>query len=150
MKKLSITVAALSAAAVALLTISPASAATGKQWDGQDPSLSGCGNTGRVVKTANLNSPINGKVGTIELWWSSSCQTNWTEIHTVTDGSGTISVYTADGRANTFPYRAGNGGHHWGNMLWANNMCAWGSATVKWNGGAGGQNGSGTTAKACG
>lgn len=134
----------------ALVLLSPTAAqAAAKPYDHQDPYRSGCGNSARVVKTAAITSRANGRVGTVKLMWSGRCQTNWIEINTVTSGSGQISLHTADGRSDTFRYRAGNRGRHWGDMLWAKDMCAWGSATVQWNGGRGGQNGYGTTPKAC-
>ncbi|MER6514658.1 DUF2690 domain-containing protein [Nonomuraea sp. NPDC001636] len=141
---------AIGALAAALVAVSPASAqAAAKPYDHQDPYKSGCGNSARVVKTAAINSRINGKVGTIKLMWSGKCKTNWTEISTASSATGSINIYTADGRSDRFAFHAGNGGRHWGNMLWANNMCAWGGAAVQWNGGRGGQNGSGSTSKAC-
>ncbi|MEV0348810.1 DUF2690 domain-containing protein [Nonomuraea sp. NPDC050680] len=149
--KLRVTAIAVGAVAAALLTISPASAqATAKPYDHKDPYTTGCGNSAKIVKTGSITSRANGKVGTIQLWWSGRCKTNWIEIRTATSASGSINVYTADGRYDRFAFKKGNGGRHWGNMLWANNMCAWGGASVQWNGGRGGQNGAGTTAKACG
>ncbi|TDC06786.1 DUF2690 domain-containing protein [Nonomuraea longispora] len=134
--------------AAALFAGSPANAQA-KPYDHQDPYKSGCGNSARVVKSAKIKSRANGTVGTIKLMWSGKCKTNWTEIKVGTTMSGTISVYARDGRSDSFTYKAGNGGRHWGDMIWANNMCAWGSASVKWGGGRGGQNGSGTTGQAC-
>ncbi|MEV1246879.1 DUF2690 domain-containing protein [Nonomuraea sp. NPDC050022] len=149
--KFRVTAIAVGAVAAALLTISPASAqATAKPYDHKDPYQTGCGNSAKIVKTGSINSRANGKVGTIQLWWSGRCKTNWIEIKTATSASGSISVYTEDGRYDRFAFKKGNGGRHWGNMLSANNMCAWGGASVQWNGGRGGQNGAGSTAKACG
>ncbi|MEO3798783.1 DUF2690 domain-containing protein [Nonomuraea sp. B1E8] len=137
-------------AAAALFAGSPANAQAAKPYDHQDPYKSGCGNSARAVKTAKIKSRAHGTIGTIKLMWSGRCKTNWTEIKVGASMSGTIKVYARDGRYDTFSYKAGNGGRHWGDMIWANNMCAWGSATAQWGGGRGGQNGSGTTAKACG
>ncbi|MFB4282730.1 DUF2690 domain-containing protein [Nonomuraea sp. MTCD27] len=143
-------VAAIAIGAMTLLAGSPAHAqAALKPYDHQDPYRSGCGNSARAVKSATIKSRAHGQVGTIKLMWSGRCKTNWIEIRTGTSMRGSISVYAADGRYDTFRFKAGNGGRHWGDMLWANNMCAWGSASVQWGGGNGGQNGSGTTGKAC-
>lgn len=143
-------VAAIAVGAVTLLAGSPAQAqAALKPYDGQDPYRSGCGNSARVVKTAKIKSRVHGELGTIKLMWSGRCQTNWTEIKTASSARGTINIYTADGRHNRFSFRAGNGGRHWGDMLWAKDMCAWGSVSIQWNGGNGGQNAQGTTGKAC-
>ncbi|MCK2221136.1 YjfA family protein [Actinomadura sp. ATCC 31491] len=149
--KLRVVATAVGAAAVTLLAGSPAvaQAAALKPYDHKDPYRSGCGNSARAVRTAPINSRANGRVGTIKLMWSGKCKTNWTEITTATSASGMISVYR-NGASDTFHFKKGNGGRHWGNMLYANNVCAWGSATVQWNGGRGGQNGSGSTGKACG
>lgn len=149
--KFRVTAIAVGAVAAALLTVSPVSAqTTAKPYDHQDPYKSGCGNSAKIVKTGSINSRLDGKVGTIQLWWSGRCKTNWVEIKTATSAHGTISVYTGDGRYDQFSFKKGNGGRHWGNMLWANNMCAWGGAGIQWGTGQGGQNGAGTTPKACG
>ncbi|MEV0382210.1 DUF2690 domain-containing protein [Nonomuraea sp. NPDC050643] len=136
--------------AATLLAGSPANAqAALKPYDHKDPYKSGCGNSARTVRTATINSKANGQVGTIKLMWSGKCKTNWIEVSTATSARGTISVYAADGRYDRFSFKPGNKGRHWGNMIWANNMCAWGGVSVQWNGGKGGQNGAGTTSKAC-
>lgn len=147
--KFRVAATAMGAVAAVLLAGSPASAQA-KPYDHQDPAKSGCWNAAKVVRSAKINSRANGQVGTIRLWWSGRCKTNWIEVRTATSASGTINVYAADGRYDRFSFKKGNKGRHWGNMIWANNMCAWGSASVQWNGGRGGQNGSGTTSKACG
>ncbi|NRQ36170.1 DUF2690 domain-containing protein [Nonomuraea sp. NN258] len=148
--KVRVAASVIGAVATAVLAVTPVSAqAAAKPYDHQDPYKSGCGNSARVVKTAAIKSKINGKVGTIKLMWSGRCKTNWIEISTASSVSGSINLYTADGRHDRFAFRKGNGGRHWGNMLWANNMCAWGGAAVQWGGGNGGQYGSGTTGKAC-
>ncbi|GAA3525820.1 hypothetical protein GCM10022419_000680 [Nonomuraea rosea] len=149
--KLRVVATAIGVAAVALFAASPANAqVAAHRYDHKDPYKSGCGNAARVVKTGKINSRANGQVGTIKLMWSGKCQTNWIEISTATSAHGIISVYTEDGRYDKFSFKAGNRGRHWGNMVWAKDMCAWGGASVQWNGGRGGQNGAGTTAKACG
>ncbi|GAB2917195.1 DUF2690 domain-containing protein [Nonomuraea fastidiosa] len=144
-------VLAVAIGAAAILASSPANAqAALKPGDHKDPYKSGCGNSARAVRTANISSRVHGTVGTIKLMWSGKCQTNWTEIKVGSSMVGTIHVYTADGRHNSFRFKAGNGGRHWGDMLWGKDMCAWGSAFVQWGGGRGGQNAQGTTSKACG
>ncbi|MEU6790448.1 DUF2690 domain-containing protein [Nonomuraea wenchangensis] len=148
--KLRVAATAIGAAAVTILAGSPAHAqAALKPYDHQDPYRSGCGNSARVVRTAAIKTRFNDKVGTVKLMWSGKCKTNWTEITTMSSASGTIRVYR-NGAYNTFQFKKGNGGRHWGNMLYANNVCAWGSASIQWNGGRGGQTGTGTTSKACG
>ncbi|WP_188191286.1 DUF2690 domain-containing protein [Nonomuraea sp. SYSU D8015] len=139
------------AAAMALVAGSPAHAQAAHRYDHKDPYRSGCGNSARVVETADIKSRIHGEVGTIKLMWSGKCKTNWVEIRTAKSATGTIRLYTGKGRTtkvakiDTFSFKKGNGGRHWGNMLYANNVCAWGSVSVQWNGGRGGQNGSGMT-----
>ncbi|GII90477.1 hypothetical protein Ssi02_07080 [Sinosporangium siamense] len=136
--------------AAALAVLSPTSAqAAAKPYDGQDPYRSGCAKTAREVRKAGIKSRIHGPVGTVRLMWSTKCKTNWVEVRTAASATGSISVYTKDGRSNTFRFKAGNKGRHWGDMLWANNMCAWGSVHVQWGGGKGGQNASGATGRAC-
>ncbi|MGW0801731.1 DUF2690 domain-containing protein [Nonomuraea sp. NPDC002799] len=146
-----VAITAIGAVAVALLAGSPAHAQTsGKRfYDHKDPYKAGCGNSASVVRQGAIKSRIDGQVGTIKLWWSGKCKTNWIEIKTATSVTGSITVRTQDGRADTFNFKAGNGGRHWGNMLEANNICAWGSTYVRWNGGRGGQYGTGSTPKAC-
>ncbi|MFC7589854.1 DUF2690 domain-containing protein [Nonomuraea antimicrobica] len=135
---------------MAIFAGSPAYAqAAPSRYDHKDPYRSGCGNAARVVKSANINGRVDGVVGTIKLMWSGKCQTNWTEVKVATSMRGIVHIYTADGRNGSFRFKAGNGGRHWGDMLGAKNMCAWGGVSVQWGTGAGGQNGQGTTAKAC-
>ncbi|MER6943249.1 DUF2690 domain-containing protein [Nonomuraea sp. NPDC000554] len=145
--KFRVAATAIGAIAAALLATSPAQAAA-RGYDHQDPYKSGCGNSARVVRTADLHNGAD-VVGTIQLMWSGKCKTNWVEIKTSERAHGTISVFTQDDRSDQFSYRAGNGGRHWGNMLRANNMCAWGQASAMWGGGQGHQNASGHTTKAC-
>ncbi|MFI6733952.1 DUF2690 domain-containing protein [Nonomuraea sp. NPDC050451] len=146
--KLRVTATVVGAVAAVLLAGGPANAQA-KPYDHQDPAKSGCWNSAKVVRSAVIKSRLEPNVGTIKLWWSGKCKTNWVEIRTASSATGTISVYAKDGRYDQFRFKAGNKGRHWGNMIWANNMCAWGSASIQWNGGRGGQNGSGTTGKAC-
>ncbi|MEV6031977.1 DUF2690 domain-containing protein [Nonomuraea sp. NPDC052116] len=146
--KLRVVATAVGALAAVLLAGGPANAQA-KPYDHQDPAKSGCWNSAKVVRTAPIKGRVDGEVGTIKLWWSFKCKTNWVEVRVPTSGSGIITVTAKDGRYDQFRYKKGNKGRHWGNMIWANNMCAWGSASVQWNGGRGGQNGAGTTGKAC-
>ncbi|MFJ2032404.1 DUF2690 domain-containing protein [Streptosporangium sp. NPDC087985] len=144
--KIRVTATAVAAVGLALFAASPVNAHT---YDHKDPYSTGCGNTASAVRTASINSPLDGKVGTVKLMWSSACQTNWTEISTATSARGTINLYTDRG-SDSFTFKEGNGGRHWGNMMYAPGVCAWGSVSVQWGSGGGGQNGSGTTTKACG
>ncbi|WP_171074285.1 DUF2690 domain-containing protein [Nonomuraea basaltis] len=142
--KLRVVATAIGAAAVALVVSSPASAQVVlSKYDHKDPYRSGCASVRRVVETAKINSRANGQVGTIRLMWSSKCKTNWIETTTPRSANGTISVYTAK-KHDSFSFKSGRS-KHWGNMLEANNVCAWGSVSIQWNGGRGGQNGSGAT-----
>ena len=123
--------------------------ASAHPYDGQDPYRSGCAkskvNTGRK---ASLKNEIGDRLGTIRLFYSRHCGTNWGEVSVGTSASGTITVYTST-KSRSFTYRPGNGGHHWGNMVYApSGVCAKATGTV--TAGAGRANkGSGTTAKAC-
>jgi hypothetical protein len=139
-----IAVAAVSTAAV--LTSLPASASS---LDGKDPYVTGCNSGAYSVKSGTITNQIGDPLGTIHLYWSPSCQTNWTEISVSSAGHGSVNVYTDDGRSALFSYSAGNGGHHWGNMLYAPGVCAWGTVTVI-NGTGTVNHGSGSTPKACG
>ncbi|MGV9775985.1 DUF2690 domain-containing protein [Streptosporangium sp. NPDC003464] len=144
--KIRVVTATVAAAGLALFAASPADAHT---YDHKDPYREGCARSAKVVRTAAVKTPARETVGTVRLMWSRSCKTNWTEVSTSSTASGTISVYTDRG-SDTFRFKAGNGGRHWGDMMYAPRICAWGSVRVRWNGGRGGQNGQGTTGKACG
>lgn len=138
--------AAAAAASTVVLTSLPASASS---LDGKDPYSTGCNSGAYSVKSAYINNQIGDALGTVYLYWSPSCKTNWTEIRVPTYGYGSANVYTDDGRSALFSYGAGNGGHHWGNMLYAPGVCAWGTGTVVTGTGTV-NHGSGSTVKACG
>jgi hypothetical protein len=131
--KLRVVTTAIGAAAVALIASSPASAQALSSYDHKDPYKEGCARGARVVETANFTSKGSGKVkGTsLKLMWSSKCKTNWIEAKTPYAATGTIFVRTADGRKDTFTFKSGRT-KHWGDMLSANNMCAWGGASIQW------------------
>lgn len=95
--KLRAVVTAVGAVAAALVVMSPAQAATAQArgYDHKDPYQTGCGNSARAVRTANINSQLEGKIGTIKLMYSFSCKTNWIEINTITAGYGSITVQNA-------------------------------------------------------
>ncbi|GAA1281017.1 hypothetical protein Psi02_66650 [Planotetraspora silvatica] len=138
--------AAAAAASVVVLTALPASASS---LDGKDPYSTGCNSSAYSVRSASIKNQIGDSLGSVYLYWSPTCKTNWTEVRVSTSGHGSVNVYTDDGRSALFSYSAGNGGHHWGNMLYAPGVCAWGTGTVV--AGTGTVNhGSGTTADACG
>ncbi len=140
------TAAAVAAASTVVLTSLPASASS---LDGKDPYTTGCDSGSYSVKSASIKNQLGDPLGTVYLYWSPGCKTNWSEVKVPTTGSGSVNVYTDDGRSALFSYSAGNGGHHWGNMLYAPGVCAWGQASV--GTGAGSVNhGSGSTARACG
>ncbi|WP_219463235.1 DUF2690 domain-containing protein [Nonomuraea rhizosphaerae] len=147
--KFRVTAVALGAAAAALLAASPAAAqTTASKYDHKDPYKSGCAGSSWVVKTGKIKSRANGTVGTIQLWWSAKCKTNWVRVKVPTNAWGSINVYS-NKKYDRFVFKKGNGGTHWGNMIEANNVCAWGGAAIQWGNGRGGQNGQGSTAKAC-
>ncbi|MFC4011505.1 DUF2690 domain-containing protein [Nonomuraea purpurea] len=135
------------AASVVLIAGSPAHAQAGpkQRYDHKDPYKAGCASTSRVVETAKLKSPMREEWGTVSLMWSRKCQTNWIKVKTSAKVTGTINLYTQDRRSDSFSFKKGNRGVHWGDMLWANDMCAWGSVTVQQNGGRGGQYATGST-----
>ena len=138
--------AAAAAASTVVLTSLPASASS---LDGKDPYSTGCNSGAYSVKSSYITNQLGDALGTAYLYWSPSCKTNWTEVKVPTYGYGSANVYTDDGRSALFSYSAGNGGHHWGNMLHAPGICAWGTGTVVT--GTGSVNhGSGSTARACG
>ncbi|WP_327087335.1 YjfA family protein [Nonomuraea sp. NBC_01738] len=114
--------------AVAALTASPAGAATaGHPYDGKDPYTAKCSSGSYAVRSAST------RAGTIKLMWSPRCGTNWTEIWVSPRKAGSIWVKRSGGKygyaVERFGYKAGRS-HHWGNMVYANNTCAWGSASV--------------------
>ncbi|MFI7699369.1 DUF2690 domain-containing protein [Nonomuraea sp. NPDC049480] len=118
-------------------------------YDGKDPYRSGCAKTKvNTGKKASLKNEVGDHLGTIRLFYSRHCGTNWGEVSVARSASGTITVYTST-KSRSFTYRPGNGGHHWGNMLYApSGVCAKATGTV--TAGTGRANkGSGTTAKAC-
>lgn len=120
-----IVVVAMATSSLVPLAALPASA---HQYDHLDPYATNCDNTGRAVRTGTMEDRNHNPVGTIKLMWSSSCQTNWTEIWVPSTASGTIWVRTDRGD-DSYTYSPGNGGHHWGDMMWAPGYCAWGTAT---------------------
>jgi hypothetical protein len=140
------------AAAAALATAGLAAAATpanAYSLDGKDPYTTGCHSGSSVVRTASIRNELQESMGTLSLYWSPTCKTNWSEVTVPNYGYGSVNVYTADGRSAIFNYSAGNGGHHWGNMLYASGICAHGTGTVVT--GTGRVNhGSGSTTNACG
>lgn len=134
--KLRVAATAIGAAAVALIASSPASAQTLSHYDHKDPYKTGCASGARVVETATINRRGYGSVGSLKLWWSSKCKTNWIEARTPRAATGTIFVRAADGRRDSFTFKSGRT-RHWGNMIMANNMCAWGGASIQWGGKSG-------------
>jgi len=127
-RKVALVVAAVAMATVGVTT--GASADVGVlALDHKDPYDTGCANTKSAVRTGTLTDRNGNPVGTIKLMWSTSCQTNWIEIWVPTTAYGNIWVRTSSKR-DDFAFKAGNGGHHWGNMLVAPGVCAWGGATT--------------------
>ncbi|SEF98839.1 Protein of unknown function [Nonomuraea solani] len=146
--KIRVAAVAVSAAAIStlLLNAGPASA---HPYDGKDPYRSGCAASKVYTgKSASLKNEIGDVLGTVRLYYSRRCGTNWGEVRVSKNATGHINVFTSK-KSRSFVYRAGNGGHHWGDMVYApSGVCAQaqGSVTV----GIGRVNkGSGTTGKAC-
>ncbi len=124
--------------------------ASAHPYDGKDPYRTGCARTKvNTGKKASLKNEVGDRLGTIRLFYSRHCGTNWGEVRVSRRGSGEITVFTGNKR-RSFHYRPGNGGHHWGNMVYApSGICA--KATGSVTAGIGRANkGSGTTPKACG
>ncbi|GAA3591579.1 hypothetical protein GCM10022419_088000 [Nonomuraea rosea] len=147
--KIHIAAAAVSVTAIStlLLTTGPASA---HPYDGKDPYRSGCASSKVYTgKSASLKNEIGDSLGTIKLYYSRRCGTNWGEAQVAKNATGHIRVFTST-KSRSFTYRAGNGGHHWGDMVYApSGVCAQASGGV--SAGIGRVNhGSGTTGKACG
>lgn len=141
------TAVSVTAISTLLLTTGPASAHT---YDGKDPYKTGCASTKVYTgKHAYLENEIGESLGAIRLYYSRRCGTNWGELTVSKKGSGQITVFTSSKR-RSFSYRAGNGGHHWGDMVYApSGVCAQATGSVSL--GIGRVNrGSGTTGKACG
>ncbi|TDC05789.1 DUF2690 domain-containing protein [Nonomuraea sp. KC401] len=147
--KIQVAAVAVSAAAIStiLLSAGPASA---HAYDGKDPYKSGCAASKVYTgKKASLKNEIGDSLGTVKLYYSRRCGTNWGEAKVSKHGTGQITVFTSK-KNISFTYRAGNGGRHWGDMVYApSGVCAKASATVS-NGIGRTNKGSGTTAKACG
>ncbi|MEU6714464.1 DUF2690 domain-containing protein [Nonomuraea sp. NPDC046802] len=129
------------------MTTAPANA---HPKDGRDPYTSGCANTKvNTGKKASLENEVGESLGTIRLFYSRHCGTNWGEVSVSKHASGTITVFTSN-KSRSFSYRPGNGGHHWGDMVYApSGVCA--KATGSVTAGIGRVNkGRGTTPAACG
>ncbi|WP_165975162.1 DUF2690 domain-containing protein [Nonomuraea deserti] len=124
--------------------------ASAHPYDGKDPYRSGCARTKVYTgKKASLKNEVGDRLGTIRLYYSRRCGTNWGEVSVSRSGTGTITVFTRT-KSRSFTYRAGNGGHHWGDMVHApSGVCAKATGSVT-NGIGRANKGSGTTAKACG
>ncbi len=147
--KIQVAAVTVSVAAVSalMLTAGPASA---HSYDGKDPYRTGCANSKvNTGKKATLKNEIGESLGVIRLYYSRRCGTNWGETQVPKNATGQITVFTSKKRIS-FSYRAGNGGHHWGDMVYApSGVCAQATGTV--TAGIGRVNkGSGTTGKACG
>lgn len=95
-------VIALLLASLFFLTVSPASAATGTDYDGTNPATTGCSADGVTIASRTVTSGTQSAY--LEIRYSPTCQTNW--IRVTTDGSnqsakaigrdasGTLSAYT--------------------------------------------------------
>ncbi|WP_165977687.1 DUF2690 domain-containing protein [Nonomuraea diastatica] len=147
--KIHVAAAAVSVTAISTLLLS-AGPASAHPYDGKDPYRSGCAASKVYTgKKASLKNEIGDSLGTVQLYYSRRCGTNWGEARVSKHGTGQITVFTSS-RNISFTYRAGNGGHHWGDMVYApSGVCAKASASVS-NGIGRVNKGSGTTGKACG
>ncbi|MEV4172562.1 MULTISPECIES: DUF2690 domain-containing protein [unclassified Nonomuraea] len=145
-----IRVAAVAVSVTAIASLGMAAGpASAHPYDGKDPYRSGCANSKvNTGKKAALKNEIGDVLGTIRLYYSRRCGTNWGEVTVPKSASGSITVFTSR-TSRSFSYRPGNGGHHWGDMVYApSGVCAKASGTV--TAGIGRVNrGSGTTPKAC-
>lgn len=147
--KIRVAAVAVSVAAISsvMMTAGPASA---HSYDGKDPYSSGCAKSKVYTgKKASLKNELGDILGTVKLFYSRRCGTNWGEIAVAKNSVGNITVSTSK-KSISFNYRAGNGGRHWGNMVYApSGTCAWARGSV--NNGAGRLNhAAATTGKACG
>ena len=80
--------------------------------DGKDPYLTGCAGNGAsygVILSANVTDSHGNYGGYVQLWWSKTCQTNWTRV--VGQGNGMnelrVDLYTQDGRSQIDLCRVG-------------------------------------------
>ncbi|MFI6320375.1 DUF2690 domain-containing protein [Nonomuraea sp. NPDC050556] len=142
-----IRVVAVAAVASIAVLAAPANA---NSLAGKDPYRSGCADTKVYTgKKAYLKNELGDPLGVVKLFYSRKCGTNWGELWVAKNGTGSITVSTSK-KSASFVYKAGNGGHHWGDMVYApSGVCAWAKATVSL--GTGRVNhGAGTTGRACG
>lgn len=147
--KIRVAAVAVSVAAIASIAMT-AAPANAHSLAGKDPYRSGCAKTKvDTGKRAYLKNELDDPLGVVKLYYSRKCGTNWGEVRVAKNATGSITVSTSK-KSVSFTYKAGNGGHHWGDMVYApSGVCAWAKATVSL--GIGRVNhGSGTTGKACG
>jgi hypothetical protein len=120
--------AALTLTAGAATTFAaPAFATTcsGTGCDHLAPYATGCAGPGTsygvVASTPIYKGSTNVQAGYIQLWYSSTCDTNWARIVVYNDGLNDIfyvksGVYTKDGRSDTYDKYAGTS---WTSQLYA-------------------------------
>lgn len=80
------TLAGLLFAVVALfglnLSAPTANAASGTGFDGTDPISTGCVNSGQLISERAVNTWQGENAGTVQVWYSSACGTNWVRTWT--------------------------------------------------------------------
>lgn len=65
-------------------------------YDGEDPYRTGCARTKvNTGKKASLKNEVGDRLGTIRLFYSRHCGTNWGEVSVPRNGSGEITVFTS-------------------------------------------------------
>ncbi|NRQ33706.1 DUF2690 domain-containing protein [Nonomuraea sp. NN258] len=131
--------------ALALL-VSPAYA---HAYDHKDPYATNCDEGASKRLTVPIKNSGGEQLGTLYLYWSAKCKTNWVQIKVSSRATGVIRIWTEDGRSDSFTYKAGNNGWHWGNMLWAPGICVWGTATANQGSGSANQGKGATGRSAC-
>ncbi|WP_084962112.1 DUF2690 domain-containing protein [Thermoactinospora rubra] len=118
-------------AGAASLLLLPAAPAAAHSLDGKDPYRTGCADSKLYTgKSATLRNELGEPLGVLKLYYSTSCGTNWGEVWVSKRATGTITV-SRKGKSVSFTFKAGNGGHHWGDMVHAKRICAWAKATVR-------------------
>ncbi len=135
--------AILAALAVSLVPATVAQAApahvqvtcSGYGCDHLDPVATGCSAGSTTVTSAAI-----GGVGTVELRWSPTCQTNWSRVTIAAGGANPsgfwryADIYRQSPAAHDYFDFNGNGSPVYGNMLYAPG-CAWASGTIQNAGG---------------
>ena len=114
--------------------VHPLVSCSGNGCTDKDPVQTGCSSDGRSI----LSGPVsyNGtSFGTIELFWSNTCGTNWAELFPASANNPEQLPRSArvwrgsDGHSESYTY-TGSGSPIWTNMVYAANTCAGASGTM--------------------